>query len=409
MKRVHNSTEISCNAVTAVLHGTSLEASLYSLTPTDANADYMDFVIRIHDKRIASSAVLGMEIQYQGKRILVDNPFEIDAVCESFVLMDVEYRIYFTHVLALEQDSLRSIYFQLKRVSDVKVEIVLDMGLDWFPSEFPNGRFTRARFFPPDVDPTKYGLKIDMRQVPQRGARWFSAIGSLQVRGSNASKYLGFFVPSKANEPQWSIDQPITDHDALVRVRKGSSNEDYGLIMYLHANPTCSVSLIGRCDAPSPYPIGWGASPDALVTDSASAQPQGVLEIKTTDGTLLTIEAHFIPQMYMEMIATSTTWCDLLRMRSAHTAEGTSRRGRIYRLKRHAPTEALMTRLIKYAHSNKLRLQEVILEHEFVTFRAFLNELCIQLPYRDIEVTPEMEDSFIMYGDTLARGTGLID
>lgn len=347
---------------------------------------------------------------------------------ERTCLLDRVYWTYETHTLVLNESEteIYGMFIQLENTSPnttrLKIEVSVDMGLRWLPSAFSsNGekeaRYKSTPFFPPDIDPAAYNLKIDQKKIAQKSPLWFKLRGD--VTGTKAYMYIGFWVPKQVEDPTWTVDgEKKFDAFSRMNMRFGTASEDYSIIMYLYHFPDRLIELVGSCPAPSGgvYPSGWNASPDALITDptmtwndipdtiasqydqssssSSGFDPTlGVLETKSSLKKL-NMAGYFYPQIYLEMICSERIWTDLLRYR--RTSESTNGGGgwkykhiaRIYRVYRHKQTEELIVRLIKYAHSNKHRLQEIVhTDPEFINARKYFDELGENASYKEIEIT----------------------
>lgn len=334
---------------------------------------------------------------------------EPQAPAATRVLMDRKYLVYETYTLAQDTEEAGitfALYVQIQRQKHVHV----DMGLAWV------GKHVRrlknvTTFHPWDIDVTKYGLKLDSRTVPQRTPLWFSLRG---MTGTRAYTLLGYFVPSKEEDPNWTIDgdkQFSPSQKSLMRF--GVDSEDKALMLYAHHFPEVEVQLTGLCKAttlsPRPpagaggtnLPSDWGASPDGLIVDPSHTWddiPQktrqywdesewkgraahGVLEIKCTpNGNDLSMHAYYFPQIYMEMMCAQTLWVDVMRY---------SRNGaRVYRVYRHKPTEDTLVSLLKYAQSNAHRLRDILQEEPFVKIRDYFERLALTMSFVDLDVPP---------------------
>jgi len=333
---------------------------------------------------------------------------------ETMRLMDRVYAVFETHQLSQSEDETMTyaVYIQFDTGGAGKPQPSVDMTLHFFAENF-GARFKRVPYFPYDVDPAQYGLKVNSRQISQRTPLWFKLRG--EVSGSVASKYVGFWVPSKAKAPNWSIDnKEVFSAQSRANMRMGTLSEEYAIMLLLmNTPPTTAVELVGYCDAPHPpYPYGYGASPDGLLSDTAMTwesvpesirqhldcaafdPTRGVLEIKSSTKSL-NMEAYFYPQVYMEMISTNTCWCDLVRYCKSSDYDGEKEQwtyehtARVYRIYRHMPTEQILLALIKRAHANKANLQEIVQDESYRQIRAYFTTLAKSLPYREISITDD--------------------
>src|SRR5690606_13309951 len=125
-----------------------------------------------------------------------------------------------------------------------------------------------------------------------------------KVTGTKAYTLLGFYVPTKREDPKWSYDEEKTfTAQEKMTMKFGTEVENRALIMYLQKNPETTAQMVGWCPAPSPLPRDWGASPDGLVynpllnwsdmpeTFSQETHPKfdpirGALEIKSSPHSL---------------------------------------------------------------------------------------------------------------------------
>jgi hypothetical protein len=277
-------------------------------------------------------------------------------------------------------------------------------------------------WFPPDVDPAHYGIRIDTRKIPQRTPLWFKLRGT--VTGSKAYALLGYFVPPPP-APYNFYKGSSSSFSAFARsaMRLGTVSEDAAMIAYLHAFPDRSFYELGWCPLPAPAPLGWGASPDGLLEDPSMiswdmvpadvashyseeervANPgglaKGACEFKTSR-TKTCMEAYFYPQVYMEMMALNVYWCDLVRYRPGAEA-------RVYRIYRHKPTEELLMRLWKRAIDNATRLQEIVYDGsggEYTRVRIMFDQMAKEhQPYRVIPVDEALQAKLQAYEEEKKR------
>lgn len=313
---------------------------------------------------------------------------------EKISLLDRQYLVYETYTLAQDREEA-GITFALYMHIPQKNTIHVDASLCFLQSVLSS--FARnVNFFPWNINPQDFGLKVDLSKVIQRTPLWFKSRG--QVSGTKAYMLLGFWVPSKKEDPNWKWDQDrVFDAEAKANAQFGVDSEDKALISYgsFYNDHISQIQLVGWCKAPLPLPSDWGSSPDALVTWSSLSwqddvpenirkyypefegkHQNGVLEIKSSRKGKLSMEDYFFPQVYMEMISTQTLWCDLIRY--------TSTRTRVYRIWRHKPTEETLVSLIKHAYQNRDNLQDVIQEESFVKMRAYFKRLAMTLSFADV-------------------------
>jgi hypothetical protein len=278
-----------------------------------------------------------------------------------------------------------------------------------FLSEATGARFHGLSWFPPDVDPAQYGCKrFDTRIVPQRSPLWFKLRGD--VSGSKAYVLLGFWVPTRAEDPTYNFFAPAPTPSVFAQsaMRLGALMEDRHVLMYLGAFPERHLYEVGWCPAGAGYPVGWGASPDARVVDNAVTMgwddPQipahiraqweqqhekgiiieppthGACEFKTSRSKT-DMEAYFYAQIYMEMIALRVVWCDLVRYNCYQE------RAHVYRIWRDRDVETRLVALWKRAHAKAHALQDLV--HGDAAFREmrarFYKDAREAQPYRVIE------------------------
>lgn len=322
-------------------------------------------------------------------------------------LLDRVYHAYETHTLALDEaeTTVLAVYLQF----DEELQLKVNPDALWLGT-----RMVALDWFPPDVDPTLYGLKVDPKRIPQRGALWKKLRGP--VTGRKATTYLGYWVPTKEVDPNWTIDaEPTFSDAATAAMRLGTQNEHIGVRIYLDERPKAIVSAVGWCDVPKPYPRGWGASPDGLIRDPTTAwstipadiqkyyvdnlnafdPSRGVLEIKVSQHSLA-FSDYFLPQVYMEMIAAGVLWCDLLRYRPPANA-------RIYRIYRHKPTEEQILGLIRIALATpKPQLQDLLhKDQRWIRARQYLEAVAQGLAFTDVRVVPTLGADWKAYCEQL--------
>lgn len=310
---------------------------------------------------------------------------------------ELNYILFPTHQLHVNRkdETVTKLFISLvDRTTDTRELIVLEPLVDVHANTqlFPPAQYKFLNWFPCNVDPAMYGLRIDPRTIPQRTPLWFKLRG--EVTGTKAYTLLGFWVPTKSQEPNWSFFKPGTFTPfAKAAMRLGSLSEDAALLTYFSHFKDRKFEEVGWCGAPSPLPKSWGASPDGLIHLSASSNgldslqshlaeagattttfPQsptpeggrGALEIKTSRSKL-TMEAYFYPQIYMEMIVLNVQWTDLIRYQPGNGAN-------VYHVKRDAKIEDELIRLWKYAYANAHRLQDLILEPQFRKMRDYFEQ-----------------------------------
>lgn len=337
----------------------------------------------------------------------------------SLVPDALEYRCWETYQLQLQPgtNQVLALYCSVVNTSThSKPELALQIQVDMkrpFLQETLGTQGTFLAWFPPDVDPAHWGLRIDPRSIPQRTTLWFKLRG--EVSGSRAYSLLGWYTNSG----------PMTAFQKGA-MRLGTLSEDYIVLSYCYAFPGRSVREMGWCPAPPStplgpwtFPMGWGASPDAAVVDPemtwdliptelipcyASAEvrshfdiTRGGCEFKTSR-TKLVVEPYFMAQVYMEMISLGVIWCDLVRYRPARTWDAAKGMWRyddvanVYRIFRDPSLEARLVPLWKRAQANQHILERIIQEPEYVAIREELSALAAkQKPYHVIQVAAHLE------------------
>ena len=324
---------------------------------------------------------------------------------DSVTLMDRCYQVYETYTLAQDTEDAGITYALYFSIDHDSSKVRMDMSSSWLGQHVP--QFVKnVRFFPYDVDPTLYGLKLDTSKVPQRTPLWFKVRGELT--GTKAYHLLGFWVPTIEDDPNWTLDgDHVFDEQSKRNMRFGSESEDKALLVYAsNSKHITKIQAVGWCKASPPLPSSWGSSPDGLVTDkdhtwedvpedirkyydSSSFDPrEGVLEIKSSQRKI-SLDAYFFPQVYMEMISTNRLWCDLVRYTPSTV--------RVYRIYRHKPTEDMLVSLWKYARSNVDRLRDVIQEEAFVKIRDYFKRLSSVVSFTEFKVNTEVRDKIKSY------------
>lgn len=211
---------------------------------------------------------------------------------------ELEYACFGTHQVRVETEQLGDEIVCAMYLRFINATVAVDprydlyIRLDAASNELP---VRTLPWFPPDLDPGHWGLRIDSRAIPQRTALWFKLRG--ENSGSKAYKLLGFFADSKKG----------TFKNTAMRL--GTLSEGEAALMYSVRFPELELHEVGWC--PMEGRPGWGASPDMLALDPAT-QTWSVLEIKTS-ATKLSMEAYFYPQLYMEMMAAQARTAQVLR------------------------------------------------------------------------------------------------
>jgi len=356
-------------------------------------------------------------------------------------LIDRRYLVFETHQVITERSdaplTIFGLFIQLintdtsDNLSSPCICPVVDMSLTWFEQTMGKERYKDTEFFPYDIDPEKYNLKVDFRRIPQRTPLWFKARGELT--GTKAYKVLGFYVPTKEADPGWTLDggetKPI-DNFQRSRMRFGSLVEEGAAVLYMLTRPHVRLEMVGFCKTPldMKLPSSWGCSPDGLIYDPSMSPAKipesiwnllsiaekgwdvrnGVLEIKSSKNSLK-FNAYYLPQIYMEMISTKTIWCDLVRytrkrITDVHGKWITKHVARIYRVFRHKPVQEKMIELWKYGLKHKKRLQDVVhSDQAFIQFRKYLSDVADKFAYTEISSTSDMMPVFESYNQFQAQ------
>jgi len=363
--------------------------------------DTMFFVVTFRDERpsLREAQNLALRVYYHGakrtpralifaRRLVLEEETHFQMISlrpeEGLV-----YQCYETHQLRLDDGNrISAVYLTIDDVLsdtsaafDVSFEPRVDTKMMMLQSE----QTTFLKWFPPDLDPSLYGLTIDGRAIPQRTPLWFKIRG--EMSGTQAVRLLGFF---------FGRDNGNKSLVARNAMRLGSQSEDVVMLCNLWNRPHRHFSEVGWCRAPGRYPMGWGASPDGLLTDlsvswddappaTRAAWPdadisKGACEFKTSR-TKIALEDYHIPQVYMEMIALGVVWCDLTRYRPGDQAA-------IYRIWRDPQLEERFLQLWKRALNNSHVLGKTIAEPEYVAMRRELGEMAAQnKAYRIVEMS----------------------
>jgi hypothetical protein len=336
---------------------------------------------------------------------------------EHVSILDLTYEVYETHQLIQdEKKTTLGLFIEFINTSHnvngaLVVRLNVSMGHTFIPKTLGAKRYKDTVFFPYDIDPTQYGLRVNPQTIPQRTPLWFKLRGA--VSGSKAYTLLGYWVPTKAKDPHWSFEGGGASFNDTQKanMRFGSQSEDYAALLYMMKFPQTRLEMVGWCNAPAPrFPADWGASPDGLIVDptltwkdmpacfnasSGMLPTRGALEIKSSK-TSLKMDAYYLPQVYMEMICLQTMWCDLVRYKRSSSTDASTHqwsyehKARVYRIYRDKETEEQLVSLLRYALERKERLQDVVQEPQFVAMRSFLADLAEKLEYIEITPTPDM-------------------
>ncbi|MBX9637202.1 MAG: YqaJ viral recombinase family protein [Nitrosomonas sp.] len=385
--------------------------------------DAIDFVICFRPPlSVEEAKVAHVQVKYQCI-VFGQHVFPAGKEPEGLEVQEEElnYLLFETHQLQYDRkkQTVDCMFLSLVNRSthvsgQVSVEPQVDMHMHFFKTNFPD-RFMFLDWFPCNVDPAMYGLKIDTRDIPQRTPLWFKVRG--EVTGTRAYALIGFFVPSKSKDPDYSFfkSQTFTAF-AKAAMRLGTLSEDAALLTYFNHFKTHVYKELGWCPAPPPLSKTWGASPDGLVMNEAMSWDQmpadlrehyekkgynikyGALEIKTSR-TKLTMEAYFYPQVYMEMIVLEVVWTNLIRYKPGFGAY-------VYRIYRDPAIEKQLIALWTRAFANASRLQDIIQEQEYVEMRAYFEKSASKLlPFEIIHESDELIKAYNDYKKVLVEPT----
>lgn len=360
----------------------------------DGKTDQLNYVLYLRPPlRNADLTTYGLVITY-GETSILETPLFPRAVPNETVdLFDRSYAVFETHAISQDFDTRSityAVYVQLEnhgRYAKLKIEPGIDMSFT-LETLFGKDRYKRLAWYPTDINPADYGVRLDPRIIPQRTPLWFRLRG--EVTGTKAYMLIGYYTPDTwGEEGEFSAFQ-------RDNMRLGTYSEEYAIMLMLLCRPHISIAETGLCPAGPPCPIGWGASPDGIIVDTTMDWndvsksitkhlvesdfdvTRGVLEIKTTGGKDMSMKAYYYPQVYMEMISTGTMWCDLVRYHR------TDKIARVYRVYRHKPTEERLVQLIKYAYNNRHRIQDVIAETPFVEMRQYFADAAKTLAHVEL-------------------------
>jgi hypothetical protein len=374
----------------------------------------------------------GLFIAYENTFILKVPLVGDEKVRNMVEYSDWRYWIYETHQLILERSQdmcVLGLFFQLINVdTSFKLDrphVVphVNTALYWFNHNLGQDRFIDTQFFPYNLNPEQYGIKLNTETIPQRTPLWKRVRG--EVSGTKAYKLIGYYVPTVKEDPQWTWEQgdskPI-NAEQKSRMRFGSLHEEEANILLMLTRPHIRVTMVGWCSAPNylKFPKSWGCSPDGRIFDPLMSHAKipgyiwntltereqawdvrhGALEIKSSKNSLK-FNPYYLPQVYLEMMCLETVWCDLVRFtkKKVTNEDGkweTKYTARVFRIYRHKPTEDSMVVLWKYALEHKDTLQEIVhTDKAFIEFRQYLQDLVDEsLVYEEISSTDEMMPTF---------------
>lgn len=387
------------------------------------STDYVDLVVHFRPPLLKATGTL--TLQYTGTKH-VERPLlwsqRLEPLDQGVPLIlrenELEYRCYPTYCIHVKDNKILALYLNVENAAttalggayDLQLQVHYNQRLHFLPARLGSERARFLPWFPPDVDPAQWGLRLDPRRIPQRTPLWFKLRGD--VSGSRAYSFLGWFV-SNAGKPMTAFQKSA--------MRLGSFSEDLILLAYCYQFPNRTFEEVGWCPAPG-HPIGWGASPDGIIHDpdmnwdkvpekiAAQYESQkdsinitrGACEFKTSR-TKLVVEPYFLAQVYMEMISLETIWCDLVRYRPSRSWNDSENawqyhdEAHVYRIFRDKEMEARLIPLWKHAYVNQHVLEKVAKEAAYVKIRADLEDMARkEEPYAKIEVEkhPELEKLF---------------
>jgi len=278
---------------------------------------------------------------------------------------DLTYTIYPAHQLKLSKNRTQvdTIYIT---IVDVTTDVAARRPTYQIAARpaVPHPRIVPCKWFPPDIEPAVYGIKIDPKTVPQRSPMWWKLRGELT--GSKTYSLLGWFMPAERNAPK-----EVFSKASKANMRLGSVSEALIVENYLKLYPDRIFHEVGWCDAPRPeYPKGWGASPDGWVEVPGAQGAPGTtiaMEFKTSRNKI-SMEGYFIPQVYMEMISLEVNHCDLIRYCVSRDV------AHIYHIKRDPELEDRLIQLWKLALHHP-SLYDLVRTPQFVQMRDELNAM----------------------------------
>lgn len=396
---------VYCSAGDFVVRQVGNEADFEDAMTTDSVDLVIHFRPPLDAARVPSTVVA---LRYEGARH-VDTPVlfaqTLKPLEEGVPLVlrpdELEYRCFDTYVAHVKQGRLYALHLSVDNVmtgapsngsADLALAVHVNTKLHFLAERLGPQRCVTLPWFPPDVDPAQWGLRVDPRRIPQRTPLWFKLRG--EVSGSRAYALLGWYADEKGR---------AMNAFSKSAMRLGTLSEDLILLCYCHRYPDRTFHEVGWCPAPATppgrYPLGWGASPDGMVVDPTMtwerlppdiavqyedpASRQGIditrggCEFKTSR-TKLCVEPYFMAQVYMEMIALQVVWCDLVRYRPSRVWDAEMDEWRyddtahVYRIYRDKDIENRLLPLWKHAHTNQHVLTDVIKEERYVTIRAEL-------------------------------------
>lgn len=352
-----------------------------------AAADSVDYIVcfRPEPLPMIHASRVHVSVRYTGTTRSMRNrtvfaswvlPPHTAAGCSELVLLkgELEYKCFPTHQLHLSSDGMHVACLHVRLLNTtVSVGGLYDLMVEPHAPPYIGERFHCLDWFPPDVEPAYWGLRVNPRMIPQRTPLWFRFRSG--ISGTKAYKLIGYYLgPEPKPGAYYSIDDEGTFTELQrTRMRLGSLSEHATALLYLCAYPKRELHEVGWCSAaPHGYPSDWGASPDASVFDPESPHDQwGACEFKTSTKKN-DMEPYFIPQLYMEMIALNVQWADLLR----YVPDGTTH---VYRLNRDASTEQMLLRLWRRSITNQHTLHTIVQEPEYVAARKHFQALASQM------------------------------
>src|SRR6185295_1711928 len=202
------------------------------------SADSVSYVVRFRPALTeAQAAAATLSVTYGGdKEVTGGSPLVFSRAVRpadgrsQFMTLraeELDFLLFETHQLRVGQqrNTYCALYLTLENTQCEAGPLILgpqlDMHLFCVPELLPPGS-SFLRWFPPDVDPGQWGLRIEPRKIPQRTPLWFKMRAELS--GSVAVKRVGYFPGGD------SAGFSTFQRSAM---RLGSQSEDVVLLLYL--------------------------------------------------------------------------------------------------------------------------------------------------------------------------------
>ena len=144
---------------------------------------------------------------------------------------ELNYLLTETHQLHFNRknETITCMFVKISSHASAALQPEVDMHMHFF-KQFGN-QFHFVDWFPPNVDPVAFGLQINPSTIPQRTPLWFKLRG--EVTGTKAYALLGFYVPTKQEDPNYSFFKPTVFSDfSKTAMRLGAASEDAALLTY---------------------------------------------------------------------------------------------------------------------------------------------------------------------------------